>query len=414
VEVLQGPEANETVKRLKGWLVGEHCFAVDGQQTTLHIRHVVPMAQPVGTFCEWGLGLDGRWRRDRDDALATLAVLDLGFNTLDLLGVRNGRISARYTEGDTLGMRRAAQALVQSIRSQYQVGDLSLHEADELVREYVRGRGRRPVKLSVPGGRQDVSHLVATAVDVAASEVLAFVAQVLDSNKVTVGPDSYPVGARVCNIGDTTATNVTATFVSDGAINPYISLEGASTLSIPSLPPGPTSHPPGNTGPTPDNCTDFYFTAVITRDSAAYDTTQAYHIEATADGLGIVSTPLNRELYVEKLISQNRNDVLSFSGETNVIVGHTYVYTVTAKTATNGYEQLVTSVDFPTSCSRSSLLRSPTIHLPGQPTTRLTPMLVAGIRTSDPHPRRERIVVALGQSSTPAARPGATSLWSTR
>ncbi len=178
VSVLQGPEANETVRRLKGWLVGEHCFAVDGQQTTLHIRHVVPMAQPVGAFCEWGLGLDGRWRRDRDDALATVAVLDLGFNTLDLLGVRNGRISARYTEGDTLGMRRAAQALVQSIRSQYQVGDLSLHEADELVREYVRGRGRRPVKLSVPGGRQDVSHLVATAVDVAASEVLAFVAQV--------------------------------------------------------------------------------------------------------------------------------------------------------------------------------------------------------------------------------------------
>jgi hypothetical protein len=122
-------------------LVGEHRFAVDGQEAVLTIRRVAPMAQPVGVFCEWGLGLDGRWGRDRDDALATVAVLDLGFNTLDLLGVRNGRISARYTEGDTLGMRRAAQALVQSVRSQYQVGDLSLHEADELVREYIRGGG---------------------------------------------------------------------------------------------------------------------------------------------------------------------------------------------------------------------------------------------------------------------------------
>jgi len=178
VEVLQGPDANETVKRLRGWLVGEHRFAIDGQDVMLTINRVAPMAQPVGAFCEWGLGLDGRWGRDRDDALATVAVLDLGFNTLDLLGVRNGRISARYTEGDTLGMRRAAQALVQSVRSQYQVGDLSLHEADELVREYIRGRGRRPVKLSVPGGRQDVSHLVGTAVDVAAGEVSTFVAQV--------------------------------------------------------------------------------------------------------------------------------------------------------------------------------------------------------------------------------------------
>ena len=178
VEVLQGQEANETVRRLKGWLVGEHRFAVDGQETTLHIRRVVPMAQPVGAFCEWGLGLDGRWARDRDDALATVAVLDLGFNTLDLLGVRNGRISARYTEGDTLGMRRAAQALVQSVRSQYQVGDLSLHEADGLVRGYNQSQGRRPVKLSVPGGRRDVSHLVSTAIDVAAGEVSTFVEQV--------------------------------------------------------------------------------------------------------------------------------------------------------------------------------------------------------------------------------------------
>jgi hypothetical protein len=34
------------------------------------------------------------------------------------------------------------------------------------------------VKLSVPGGRQDVSHLVGTAIDVAAGEVSTFVAQV--------------------------------------------------------------------------------------------------------------------------------------------------------------------------------------------------------------------------------------------
>jgi hypothetical protein len=67
---------------------------------------------------------------------------------------------------------------VQSIRNQYQVNDLSLHEADGLVREYVEAQGRRPVKLSVPGGRRDVSHLVNTAIDVAAGEVSTFVAQV--------------------------------------------------------------------------------------------------------------------------------------------------------------------------------------------------------------------------------------------
>jgi len=169
----------------------------------------------------------------------------------------------------------------------------------------------------------------------------------LDSNNVNVGPNIFQVGARVCNVGDETATNVTTTFVQDGAINPYISLQGSSTLTLPALPPGPTSHPPGNTGPTPANCADFYYNVLISRTSAAYDTTQLYHIEATADGLGTVSTPTNRELYVEHLISQNRNEVTSFTGPTQVVVGQTYFYTVTAKTATNGYEQLVTSVDFP-------------------------------------------------------------------
>ena len=34
----------------------------------------------------------------------------------------------------------------------------------------------------------------------------------LDSNNVNVGPNNFPVGARVCNTGDTTATNVSSSF----------------------------------------------------------------------------------------------------------------------------------------------------------------------------------------------------------
>lgn len=169
----------------------------------------------------------------------------------------------------------------------------------------------------------------------------------LDSNNVNIGPDTYMIGARVCNVGSTAATNVTATFVRDGAINSLINLQGASTLTLASLPAGTTSQPPGNTGATPNNCTDFYYNVVITRSSAAYNTSQMYHIEASATGVGTISTPLNREIYVEKLISQNRNSVLSFNGATTVIVGKTYEYIVEGKTATNGYEQLVFSPNFP-------------------------------------------------------------------
>ncbi len=130
----------------------------------------------------------------------------------------------------------------------------------------------------------------------------------LDSNKVTDGPDTFMVGTRVCNTGNMDATNVVANFVWDSA-NTYINLSGASSLSIAAL--------------TAGTCTDFYYNVLITRNSAAYNTNRGYHITAAADGLAAVSTPTPRQLFVEKLVSQNRNAVTTISGATTVVVGQT-------------------------------------------------------------------------------------------
>ena len=154
----------------------------------------------------------------------------------------------------------------------------------------------------------------------------------LDSNNVTAGPNIFPVGARVCNSGDVEATTVTATFDFD-SVNPLIRLSGASTRTVDSLSPGA--------------CEDFYFDVMIERDPVAYDTTRSYYITVSADGVGAVSTPTPRELYVERLVSQFRNDVISVTGPSTVYVGQTYTYTVVAKTATNGYEQLENFLTFP-------------------------------------------------------------------
>jgi hypothetical protein len=118
----------------------------------------------------------------------------------------------------------------------------------------------------------------------------------LDSNNVTVGPNNFPVGARVCNTGDAIATNVSSSFVWDSA-DPYIDLRLGSltTLSVPSLAVGA--------------CTDFYYEVTVTRNAAAYNHTRRYHITATADTLATISTPIPREVLVEHLISQNRNAV---------------------------------------------------------------------------------------------------------
>ena len=169
----------------------------------------------------------------------------------------------------------------------------------------------------------------------------------LDSNDVTTGPNNFPVGARVCNTGDTDATNVTSAFVWDTA-NALIDLRPGSLTqftgadAVASLANG--------------SCHDFYYEVQINRDSSAYDQTRRYHITATADTLGISSTPTPREIYVERLISQSRNSTddvkldgvsVPAGGTLTLVVGGTYNIELIASTATNGYEQIESFINFP-------------------------------------------------------------------
>ncbi|HYX28451.1 MAG TPA: hypothetical protein VE863_07785 [Pyrinomonadaceae bacterium] len=147
----------------------------------------------------------------------------------------------------------------------------------------------------------------------------------LDSNNPAVGPDTYQIGARICNTGGTAVTSLVGTFVWDTS-NSLINLSGANPINVSSLGGGA--------------CVDMYFPVTITRTSSAYNTTRGYHISVSGTGFATVSTPTPRELYVEKIISQNRNSVNSIAGPTTVYVGNTYQYTVNASTATQGYEQL--------------------------------------------------------------------------
>src|SRR5229473_4526190 len=147
----------------------------------------------------------------------------------------------------------------------------------------------------------------------------------VDSNNTTDGPDTFQIGARVCNNGGTAVNSIAGNFIWDSS-NAFINLSGASTLNVSSLAAGA--------------CTDLYYPVTLSRTSSAYNATRRYHIAVSATGFSTITTPTPREIYVEHLISQNRNSVQSISGPTTVYVGQTYNYTVNASTATQGYAQL--------------------------------------------------------------------------
>ena len=201
--------------------------------------------------------------------------------------------------------------------------------------------------LMIPQGR--VSAATALTVEVITWNIVG-----LDSNNVSVGPNQFPIGARVCNSGTTDATNVVVDFKWDDANNdytgdPYINLRSGS-LSVITL----TSVPAGT-------CKDAYFEVAITRDSNAYTKTRDYYITVISDQTAQISTPKPREIYVEYLISQNRNatDNVSYGtseasltgvgagGSLNLQVGQTYYIKLDAHTATQGYNQLESFINFP-------------------------------------------------------------------
>src|SRR5204863_1035627 len=136
----------------------------------------------------------------------------------------------------------------------------------------------------------------------------------------TAGPNQFPVGVRICNTGSSAATNVATSFSWDSA---NISLVEAPGRAVGTVAAG--------------SCRDVYYTAQITRTNAAYNTARRYHVSVSADTLATISTATPRELFVEKLVSHNRNSFISMNVPATVRVGDPVSYTVTTETATNGY-----------------------------------------------------------------------------
>jgi len=176
----------------------------------------------------------------------------------------------------------------------------------------------------------------------------------LDSNSPTAGPKYFPVGVRITNTSLSTSGELTATFNWDPAEPTYIKLRSGTlgTLDLGTLAAGAS--------------VDAYFEVEITQDAAAIGTEGSYYISVDEGGVWNTDSPRPRVLHVGSLVSQSRNAVTNMylstteplsggpygtaiasgSGMT-LMVGDTYWITLAASTATNGYEQIQSFINFP-------------------------------------------------------------------
>lgn len=164
-------EAARAERGLRDWLLGQHSFSVDGVETVITVEAVrARVPQPVASWFEWGMDTSGQWVKGKAAQIAPTLIIDQGFNTLDVLVVEGGRISERISEGDTLGMRRAAERLIRSLRHKYGV-ELELRPAAELVQQAVNDQ---PALTYVNGQETDVTPAVKRAVQSLETDVYNF------------------------------------------------------------------------------------------------------------------------------------------------------------------------------------------------------------------------------------------------
>jgi len=147
----------------------------------------------------------------------------------------------------------------------------------------------------------------------------------LDHNNVNVGPNQYLIQIRVKNNALTTANNVTAnlTFTST---NPYIYLAANETSNkyLGDIAPGVT--------------VDVFYLVEVSRNTLAYLTSRNYTVTVGGTNTGSADT-INGTLYVEKLVSQNRNDVVSITvSNPTPAIGDVIAVTVVSTTASATYD----------------------------------------------------------------------------
>jgi hypothetical protein len=107
---------------------GEHTWRADGRSYQLQVDDVRVTSQPAGALFDYLLDDDGNFIPERKPHMKKeLGIVSVGFNTIELLAVRDKTPVQRFTTGSTVGVRRLLELLNPN-------GHYSLGELDALLR----------------------------------------------------------------------------------------------------------------------------------------------------------------------------------------------------------------------------------------------------------------------------------------
>lgn len=123
IETLSGDAAKANVAAVRKWMKGQHTWEANEKQHQIEIADVKVTSQPAGALMDFLLDDDGVFITERKGIMKKeVGVVSVGFNTLELMAVRDKTPVQRLTAGATVGVRRLLELLNQD--GHYSLGEL--------------------------------------------------------------------------------------------------------------------------------------------------------------------------------------------------------------------------------------------------------------------------------------------------
>lgn len=117
IALAQGPDGDRVKDQAKSLLIGDHTWqaTLDGtrKRHRLHIDDVLVTSQPAGAMFDFLLDSKGGMSADKSELRKrkTFGVISLGFNTIEMMIVDEGKMLPKSVSGDTFGVRRLLELL---------------------------------------------------------------------------------------------------------------------------------------------------------------------------------------------------------------------------------------------------------------------------------------------------------------
>lgn len=123
LQMMTGDTAKEFANQVRSWLKGNHAWKADDREQRVEISEVKLTPQPVGALFDYVLDDEGKFIPERAGLLRQeIGILSVGFNTLELLVVRDRAPVERFTAGQTVGVRRLLELV--NPTGAYSLGEL--------------------------------------------------------------------------------------------------------------------------------------------------------------------------------------------------------------------------------------------------------------------------------------------------